>query len=474
MRPVLCLHETVATGAADGYARMARHPSCVLLHLGVGLANGLSNLHNARRGNTPVVVLVGDLASWHAPYDPPLHTNIEQLADVVSCWTRRIVDPSTIPFTIRSCVQAAMAKPGVATAILCHDAVWVTDEEYRHCCDHECGPSNENSVSAISVDEAVAAIAKGKCGVFLGGELLLHESWGYLHALASGSGASLFCENGFARVDRGRGAPAVCRLPYKPSDARGVIRAFQDIVFLNTSPPILQFGYKDDSGALFDPKQHRLTLVPRCSVNSLSTIVDKLGLAPIVPQLDVQAPLPPLPTEGKLNPVRLCQALAHCMSEDVVVVDESITSGPAFWDCSKNCPKFSHLTLTGGAIGIGIPLSIGAAIACPSRKIVTFQADGSGQYSLQGLWTQAREHLSILTVICANGRYDILNMEMMMQGLVHQSPSKGLTDLGSPSIDWVSLAKGYGVAAVSVSTVEEFLSAFRSWENGPFLIEAVL
>ena len=141
------------------------------------------------------------------------------------------------------------------------------------------------------------------------------------------------------------------------------------------------------------------------------------------------------------------------------------------------CPAHDYLTLTGGAIGQGLPLAVGAALACPDRKVIAAQADGSAMYSPQALWTQARERLKVVTVVCANRAYQILKIEMAMQRIGPPGfASKRLTDISQPAIDWVGIATGFGVPASTVTTVNELRAALEEafTRSGPTLIEANL
>src|SRR5271169_5537746 len=125
MRPVLCLFEGVATGAADGYGRIAGKPAATLLHLGPGLANGLANLHNARRAGTPVVNVVGDHATYHLQYDALLTSDIAGFARPVSGWVYESKSAKLAAGDAAKAVQAARAAPGgIATLILSADAAW--------------------------------------------------------------------------------------------------------------------------------------------------------------------------------------------------------------------------------------------------------------------------------------------------------------------------------------------------------------
>ncbi|UCG79840.1 MAG: hypothetical protein JSV60_07615, partial [Desulfobacterales bacterium] len=159
MRTILCLFEGVCTGAADGYARMTDSPAATILHLGPGLANGIANLHNARRANSPVINIVGDHATYHRQYDAPLTSDIMSLARPVSGWLRTSTKAENLAEDGAAAIQASMEPPGqVATLIVPADCAW----------DRAKGPvtikkaSKRKTVSEDRVPTVAAAIRSGK------------------------------------------------------------------------------------------------------------------------------------------------------------------------------------------------------------------------------------------------------------------------------------------------------------------------
>ena len=492
IRSVLGLHENVVTGAADGFARMARRPAMTLLHLGPGLANGLANLHNARRAGSPVFSVVGDMAVWHSAAEAPLKMDVQALAHTVSCW---VGTPRT-PLWLRPLVReglahcAAPAAAGcsrVCTLVLPHDVQWepVPDAEppagtHAPVAD---APSfaeqlqqSDEAIARAAAQEGAAAGAEPPVGVreyvaraaaalheagargalYLGGDALLEPTLSTLAGVARAVGATLCCVNSFARVDRGRGRPPVERVPYFPQQAAAYFDAFSVVLLVGAPPPVAQFGYADGPSSLID------------AAATASFALDFLDLAAAVRHLaSLLPPAPPppppvskapaLPT-GRLNANKLCAVVAALQPADAIIVDESLTSGTAYWALSEEAPPFAHLALTGGAIGQGPPAAVGAAVACPERRVINLQADGSGLYTAQALWTQAREGLKVTTVVCANNAYNILRIELSRQKPKHGGRGDavdGLTQLQRPQIDWVHLARGYGVAAAAVDTAED-------------------
>ena len=442
MRGVLGLHETVCSGAADGYARMARKPALTLLHLGPGLANALANVHNARRAGTPMVNLIGDMAVWHKAADPLLDMDIPGLARTVSKEVIQCAPGDDLRAQMTRACRATdtatrVGGSRVATLIVPHDLSW---ERYaaaaprRGSTSPARGGDGRHPPAAAplpAVQKFVADCAaalkqcpRGKVGIYISGRAALVDGEALQNAgrLAAALGAQLFCENAFARLDRGAGLPALQRLPYFPQDAAAALAKFQTLLLVDARRPVANFGYEGGPSQLVAHPDDAVWEVDSADLDvpevlrMLCVAVGGESVTPLVNCRGMFAPAsrPVLPT-GRLNAAALCQVVAALQPEGAIVVDESLTSGNAYWDASRGCPRFSHLTLTGGAIGCGPPLSVGAAIACPDRQVINLQADGSAMYSLQALWTQAREKLNVLTVVCANRTYAILKVEMAKQ-----------------------------------------------------------
>src|SRR5438132_314526 len=185
---------------------------------------------------------------------------------------------------------------------------------------------------------------------------------------------------------------------------------------------------------------------------------------------------PALPT-GALTPDTLAAALGALLPEGAIVSDESVTSDRGFFKATAGAPPHDWMNNMGGSIGLGLPLATGAAVACPDRKVVCLEGDGSGMYTLQALWTQAREGLDVTTVVFANRTYAILRHEL--SGVRAGTPgpkAADMLDIGRPDLDWVALARGMGVPASRATTAEEFNKQFAAGlaTSGPYLVEAVL
>jgi acetolactate synthase-1/2/3 large subunit len=474
MRAVLGLFEGVCTGAADGYARMTGRPALTLLHLGPGFANGIANLHNARRAHSPVVNLIGDHASWHLAADAPLTSDINSLAAPVSGWVRRCATASYLPADGADAIAAALEPPGqVATLIVPQDAAWDR-------CLGPAAPAKPRARAAVSelrVEAAAAALTSGApAALFLGGVGLRAPALRTAARIAAATGCALIHETFAARVERGAGLPVIERLPYFPEQGADRLRPLAHLVLVGAREPVAFFGYPDHPSRLA-ASGTRISLLAEVG-EDINSALEALALRVKAPAR-VSLPTPErvgIPS-GALSAGTLGQALAALQPENAIVVDEGATSGLAWFALAAGAPPHDTLALTGGAIGQGLPTAVGAALACPDRKVIAFQADGSGMYTLQALWTCARESLDVVVVIAANRAYRILQVEVARAGIAEPgAQARALTDLSHPALDWVSLARGMGVPGVRAETVEEFVAAFRRAlaEPGPQLIEAVI
>jgi acetolactate synthase-1/2/3 large subunit len=471
IRAVLCLFEGVATGAADGYGRMAGTPAAALLHLGPGLANGLANLHNARRARTPLLNIVGDHAIGHQALDAPLESDIRALASTVSGWVRRV---ERVDAVSRDALEAvAWAGNGddgtgsVSTLIVPSDVSWssavISD-----------GKSIQRPPAwgAGKVEEVARAIRKFGPHTLLivGGACLLKGGRKAAYRLAAATGTRVLAENAPARQERGRGLPELERIAYRSDSARRQIGQPEFIVLAGAQRPVSFFAYPGEESDLV-PESCLL-----CDLGSSPAALERLAddLAPTHRAQIVGGQSLGLPT-GLLSAEKIAVVVGVLLPENAIVSDEAVTSGQWLPAATADSPPHDWLALTGGAIGQGIPVAIGAAMACPDRPVLNLQADGSALYTIQGLWTQARERLDITTVIYSNSAYSILEVEL--RRATSTAPGASSSNLlGLPGLDFVSVAEGFGVPAVRVHTVEEFVTALRQAfrEPGPHLIEAKL
>ncbi len=474
MRGVLALFEGVVTGAADGYGRMADKPALTLLHLGPGFANGIANLHNARRARSPIVNLIGHHATWQRNLDPPLNSDVEQLAAPVSSWVRTNASADQLSADVAAAIGAATEGPGqIATLIVPGDSQWesaagpVAPVPHRH----------GNRVAEVSVEETVDALRSGGRTLLLLGQGGLRRR-GLVAAgrIAQTTGCALMSETFPKRLERGPELPALARLPYFPEQVLETLGSFDRLILAGAPEPVSFFGYPGLPGHLV-PEGTELTVLARPLddvANALEHLADALEAPAEYARPDLVRPAKPT---GPISPSTIAQAIVATQPDNAIVVDEGVTSAGAFYPVSATAPAHDYLALTGGAIGFGMPCGIGAAIACPDRKVIVLEGDGSGLYTVQALWTQAREQLDIVNLVFNNATYRILQVELMRAGITEPGPQAlGLTDLGRPVIDWVRLSEGFGVPAERVEDAESLTHALeRAFsERGPRTIEVIV
>ena len=474
MRAVLGLFEGVCTGAADGYARMTGKPALTLLHLGPGLANGLANLHNARRAYSPVVNVVGDHATWHLAADAPLTSDITSLASPMSGWVRANASTATLGRDLAEAVAASLSPPGcVATLIAPADCQWGDGGVAAK----RIPPAARPAVSSAVLEGAARLVrAKKRTVVFLGGAALGARGLTAAARVAAVSGCRLVTETFAARIERGAGIPAATRLPYFPEQATQAFGDVETVILAGAKDPVAFFGYPNMPSRLV-PEGASVEVLARVEedvVGALEALAEELGAPKSVAHAPTPAPARP---NGELTPASLGQAVAALQPEGAIVVDEGATSGLLYGTLAAAAPAHSCLMLTGGSIGQGLPTATGAAIACPDRRVIAFQADGSSLYTIQALWTMARESLDVTTVVCSNRAYRILQIEAARAGNVEPGRNaRALTELQPPPLDFVSLARGFGVPATRVETADDLVRRLEAAlrERGPSLIEAVL
>jgi len=475
MRPILGLFEGVVTGAADGYGRMAGKPACTLLHLGPGLANGLANLHNARRASSPVVNIVGDHAAPHARYEAPLTSDIKGFARPVSDWVHSSSSALTVGADAARAVQASMEAPGqIATLILPADTAWAK-------ADTVAAPLPLPEPARVS-DETIQHIAGlARSGVrtafLLRGKALQEKGLRAAGRIAAKTGARLLCDTFAPRLQRGAGRVPVERLPYFAEQVVEFLAGTQLIVLVGAQPPVSFFAYPDKPSWL-TPEGCRLAVLSHPhedGTGALEALADALGAKKSIAGPSVLTPGEFSP-DGKLDPESIMRSVARHLPEHAIVTEESGLA-MAFYGLTESAAPHDFLTLSGGAIGSMMAVSIGAGVACPDRKVVNLLGDGSAMYTVQSLWTQARENVDVVNVIYANRGYKILNNELKRVGASPDGArAASMFDLQDPSLDWVALAKGMGVEAVRVETSRDFDAAFASAikRRGPVLIEALI
>jgi len=482
MHSVLALFEGVATGAADGYARMSGRPAATLLHLGPGLGNGLANLHNARRANSPVVNIVGDHATFHRRYDAQLQSDIETVARNVSSFVRTSESTVQLGEDALDALAAAVGPPGsVATLILPADVSW---SEGGKVAVRRPTPMGQpvSARGAAPVEDHLTAIAtvlrSGEpSAILIGGRACSGEALDTVADISAATGAKLLAETFPARLERGAGRPPVERLAYLAEFTAMQLDGIRHLVLVDAKPPVSFFAYP---GRPSD-------LVPEgCTVHVAAAATDDIGAAvgALAALLDVtegaaprQEARTPGPPTGPLTATSVCDALGALLPEGAIVSDEGNTSGLFAPGSTAGAPPHDWLCLTGGAIGQGLPVAVGAAVASPGRRVVALEADGSAMYTLQAWWTMARESLDVTTVLLNNHSYAVLNMELDRVGADAPGPrARDMLDLGRPDIDFVQLAAGMGLHAARAETAEEFSDQLAKAlaTPGPSVIEAII
>ncbi|MGH6861366.1 MAG: acetolactate synthase large subunit [Phyllobacterium sp.] len=471
MRCVLCLFEGGVTGAADGYARMTGKPAATLLHLGPGLMNAGANLHNARRAHSPVLNLVGEHATYHLQYDAPLTSDIAAVAGNVSTHVGTASSAATVSKDAAEALAAARTGQGqVSTLIIPADAAWGEGGVIAK----TAAVPARRKVSDALVQEAVAALGRGRAMILVGNGALMRRPLIKAAAAAHKTGARLASIGRNPRLQRGVGTPIVERLANPANQQIKQLDDVRDLILVGEEPPVAFFAHPDRPSVTTHPDCNiiRLADVHDDISECLERLVAATGADPETVVL--QELVRPEITTGAITPDTVAMAIGALMPENCIVADESITVGRSFYRQTAGAPAHDWLHLPGGSIGIGIPLATGAAVACPDRKVINLQADGSGMYTLQALWTQARENLNVLTVIWSNRSYKILRDELSNVGLPNPGPTAlSMLDLGNPPLDWVSLACGMGVEGRRVSDMDAFVEAFRAGLalNSPYLIE---
>jgi len=477
VRCVLGLFEGVVTGAADGYARMAGKPACTLLHLGPGLANGLANLHNASRAQVPIVNIVGQHATYHLRHDTPLTSDIEAIARPYSKWLRTSCAASEIVHDATEAIIAARTAPGrIATLIVPSDVAWsdVVPDESVTTAGFPALP--KAPVPAIeTVEHAAAMLRSGlRTGLLITGSALFGRGLATASRIATATGAKLFSPYPFARMERGAGAAPVERLQYVLEMAVEQLKEFRQLILVGTSPPVSYFAYPGKNSVLTSPdcEIHTLARPGEDYVGALEALAAALSLHDTKFHSE-KAERPSLPS-GEITLPGLAATVGALLPENTIVVDESMTSGRGMMAATRGAPRHDILGNTGGSIGIAMPLAVGAAVACPDRRVLCLTADGSGMYTAQALWTIARESLKVTTVVFANRAYAVLKREFAGLGVGEPGPrAADLFDIGRPDLDWVLMAKGMGVPGTRATSLDAFAKALREGfeSEGPMLIE---
>ncbi|MCK8786822.1 acetolactate synthase large subunit [Roseomonas sp. NAR14] len=481
MRCVLGLQENVVTGAADGYFRVTDRPAATLLHCGPGLGNGLANLHNARRARSGIVNIVGDQATYHRPFDAPLTADTEGWARGVSGWVRTAAKATEVGSDAAVAVQAARTAPGqIATLILPSDTCW---DEGGAVADPLPVPAVPQADPLAIRNAARTLREKRNVLLLLGGRAVRAGAQRLARRIEAATGCRLLAEGSNARMERGRGRLQLERVPYPADQALAALKEVEHLILVGSRAPVGFFAYPGVPSRHY-PESASVTVLARPEQDAeaaLAALVEELG----APEAAIPDPGPrPEPGRGAPTPEGLARTLAALMPENSIVADESVSFGRGFFRESHAAPPHDWMQIMGGAIGCGLPLATGAGIGVQAmrdsgggdRRVIGLQADGSAMYTLQSLWTQAREKLPVTTIILANRKYQILLGEYRNVGANPGRTAMDMLDLGNPDLDWVRLAAGMGVEAARAETLEACgdLLTQSCARPGPFLIELVI
>lgn len=470
MRAVLSLFEGVCSGAADGYARVTGRPALTMFHLGPGFANSLANQHNARRSNTPVVNLIGDQTRTHLAFDAPLTSDIEKLTTWAG-WHRYVQSPNDIAAdTVAAILAATSDGGGPASLVIPADVTW--EQAPDELPDLEFG--TKTRVSADRIEDVAPLLSEPGTAIILTGLGLTADVADDAARLVAHTGCAVF-QYRVSNVDTGRGTHRITDVPYFPEQAMAALADVKTAVLIGGEEPVTFFGYEGVRSTPLPVGCRRVELAGKAD-DAAAALADLVG-ALDAPEVESEDPGPVDVPTGPLDPMSLGQGVAALMADGAILVQEGITSSAGLRHCARSAAPHRMLTILGGAIGGGLPAAVGAAVGAPDRSVVAFQADGSSMYTIQSLWTMARESLDITVVLCNNQRYAILQVELARAGIEVPGPiAESLTRLDSPALDFTALAKGMGVPATRATTADELCTQFAAAvsEPGPHLIEAML
>ena len=476
MRCVLCLFEGVVSGAADGYARMTGAPAATLLHLGPGLGNAIANLHNARKSHSPIVNVVGEHARHHIQYDSPLTSDIKGIAEPISHWVRTAAEIASVGPDGAAAIAAARTPPGqIATLILPADTAWGDGGVVGEVPDIP----ERKAAAEDDIADAVAALGNdGPSLLLLGGATVYEKPVEMAARIAARPGCDVLAECFNARMERGAGRVPIRRLSYPIRQTVATLERYRNVVLVGAEIPVGFFAYPGLPSLLLPDGCRTVTLArpEQDTVGALAALAEAVGAGADTP-IERQAPDRPQAPTGPISAEAIAAAVAHHLPENAIVVDESITTGRGLAPITSGAPPHDWLQNTGGSIGIGLPLATGAAVACPDRKVVCLESDGSGMYTPQALWTQAREGLDVTTLVFANRSYNILKGELANVGAGEPGPrARDMLSLDRPDIGWTGIASSMGVAAERAETAEDLCAAMARGlaAEGPYLIEVVL
>lgn len=464
----LCLFEGVATGAADGYARMKGKPAAVLLHLGPGLANGMANLHNARKADTPVINLVGEHATYHLAHDAPLTADIQGMAATVSASVATPESPDQAG-TATADLLMAIGNGGVATLVVPNDVAWGETSAPAP----EAAKAPVPGFASQHVEKAVGALCSEGGALIIGAPLITRRMANLAQAIGEATGCMVLTEPAVARMERGGGTASLNRLPFHVDPAAAALKGVTSVVLAGAREPVAFFAYPERPSRLLPDGTQ---VIPLCvqggaTEASLEALAGALGVEPAIGSGTL---LPDFEADSPIDAEVLGRVVADRLPEQAIVVDESITNGGHLFPLCGQGPAHDWINNRGGSIGYSMPVAVGAATACPDRKVLCITGDGSAFYTLQALWTMARYKQDVTVLVLANRTYRILANESAKIGAgAPTNNTMPLMSLENPAPDWCKLAEGQGVAAQAVNTAGQLCEALKAAfdTKGPKLIE---
>jgi acetolactate synthase-1/2/3 large subunit len=473
MRCILCLFEGGASGAADGYYRMSGKVAGTLLHLAPGFGNAFANLHNARKAQSGVVNVMGDHATHHLRYESPLKGDTVGISRAISHWTRVSGDATEVAADGAAAVTAARSQNGqVATLILPANTAW----EAATTPALAAAPAALRRPSGAMVAAAALALTQPGAVLVVEGRALYTDLAQVAAQIARKTGAALMGPFFAARTRRGAGSVRMQRMAYEVDLNIALLADVSCLVLCGAARPTAFFAYPGKPSL---PEAPGTRVVEFCTPDmdsdaALLALADAVEAQSVTlqPEDFVTPDLPPLP-KGALTLETIGQTIAALMPEDTVMVNEAITSAMPIAMATRSARRHDMLVAAmGGAIGAGLPVATGAAVASPDRKVLALVGDGSAMYTLQSLWTMAREGLDVTVVIFANHVYRILHGELAAVGATAGRNVARMFDLVEPKLDWVALARGHGVPGAHCATTEDFNAAFATAmaQRGPYLI----
>lgn len=476
-KPVLCLNEGVCTGAADGYGRMLDKPALTLLHLGVGLANGTAHLQNASKARSPVLNFIGDTATWQRNIECSTLMDIESLARTVSLWCKTSLSSETLSQDAAEAI-AATGYGGVASLIIPNNVQWTEPANSKIAKPHFYFDPVDND----TIERAARFLLNPrKTALLLGGRTLREPGLKSAARIKAVTGCDLLMDTFPSFVERGAGLPDVIRIPIMTEEAIKLLSRYEAVLMVHCDEPVTSFGIKGLESCLLKDDQKKMSL--NNDKQSAEEILDQIAeilkappFSKISSGILSEVKRPEVP-DGELSPLNVSLTLAAIQPENAVVIDEGITTSVPYYPMTAALPHCTYLTQAGAAIGWGLPCSVGVAMACPDRPVIDFQADGSALFSIQALWSAARESLNVTVLICSNKRYGVLKGGLGKMGVTSIGPNLSrLLDLNNPDINWMDISRGFGVPSVSVSNTHELEKELKRSlaEPGPHLIEMVI